>query len=150
VSWLEHILTTSTGRDLIEHIDVVNSFVSSPTIVLLKCECFHVMVYNECNFIPRIDWSSIDSPSIDGYHNKTFQLLCNITLDYDMLSCNEISCNNADHKLSIDNTYLCIIKALCDSRHNLIPVVGIKGKFQPIAGWNDSVKTTQYSLGSVH
>jgi len=60
MSWLDHILTTSTG-------------------------------------IPRIDWSSIDSPSIDGYNNKTTQLLCNITLDYDMLSFNEISCNNSDH-----------------------------------------------------
>jgi len=68
-------------------------------------------------------------------------LLCNITLDYDILSYNEISCNNSYQKLSIDKMYLCIIKALCDSSHNLIPVVGIKGKFQPIAGWNDYVKT---------
>ena len=37
--------------------------------------------------------------------------------------------------------YLCIIKALCNSSHNLIPVLGTKGKFQPIAGWNDYVKT---------
>jgi len=58
-----------------------------------------------------------------------------------MLSCNEISCNNSDHKLSIDNMYLCIIKALFDSSHILIPIVGTKGKFQPIAGWNDYVKT---------
>ena len=99
------------------------------------------MEHNECNFIPRIDWSSIDSPSIDGYHNKTSQLLCNITLDCDMLSCNEISCNNSDHKLSIDNMYLCIIKALCDSSHNLIPILRTKETFQPIAGWNDYVKT---------
>ena len=56
MSWLDHILTTSTG-------------------------------------IPRIDWSSIDSPSNDGY-----QLLCNITPDYDMLSCNAISCNNSDQQ----------------------------------------------------
>ena len=76
------------------------------------------MEHNECNFIQRIDWSSIDSPSIDGYHNKTSQLLCNITLDYDMLNCNEISSNNSDNKLSIDNMYLCIIKVLCDSSHN--------------------------------
>ena len=99
------------------------------------------MELNECNFIPRIDLSSIDSPSIDGYHNKTSQLLCNITLDHDMLSCNEISCNNSDHELSIANTYLCIIKALSDSSHNLIPAVGTKGHFQPITGWSDYVKT---------
>jgi len=36
--------------------------------------------------------------------------------------------------------HLCIIKALCDSSHNLIPV-GTKRKFQPIAGWNDYIKT---------
>jgi len=112
-----------------------------PLLLLLNCECFHVMERNECNIIPRIHWSSIDSPSIDGYHNKTSQLLCNITLDYDMLSCSEISCNNSDHKLSIDDIYLCIIKALCDSSYNLIPVVRTKGKFQPIATWNDYVKT---------
>jgi len=52
VNWLDHILTTSTGRDLIEHIDVVNSFVCSdhlPLLLLLNCECFHVMQHNECN-----------------------------------------------------------------------------------------------------
>jgi len=97
------------------------------------------MKHNECNFIPLVD--SIDSPSIDGYHNKTYQLLYNITLDYDMLSYNEISCNNSDHKLFIDNMCLCIIKALYDSSQNLIPVVGTKRKFQPIARWNDYVKT---------
>ena len=43
------------------------------------------------------------------------------------------------HKLSIDNSYLCIIKAICDSSHNLIPIVGRKGNFQPIVGWNDYV-----------
>jgi len=95
---------------------------------------FLVMEYNEGNFIPRIDWSSIDSPSIDWYHNKTSQLLCNITLDYDMLNCNDMSCNNSDNKLSVDNMYLCIIKAL-------IPVVRTNGKFQPIDGRNDYVKT---------
>ena len=58
-----------------------------------------------------------------------------------MLNCNDMSCNNSDNKLSIDNMYLCIIKVLCDSSHNLIPVLGTKGKFQPIAGWNDYVKT---------
>ena len=130
--------------DLIAHIDVVNSFVSSnhfPLLLLLNCEYFHVMEHKESNIIPRIDWSSIDSASIDGYHNKTSQLLCNITLDYDMLNCNEMSCNNSDHKLSIDNIYLWIIKALCDSSHNFIPVVGKREIFQPIAGWNDYIKT---------
>jgi len=52
-----------------------------------------------------------------------------------MLSFKEISCNKLDHKLSIDNMYLCTIKALCDSSHNLIPVVGTKGNFQPVARW---------------
>jgi len=61
-------------------------------------------------------------------------------------NCNEISCNNSDPKLSKDNIYLCIIKVLCDSSHNLIPVVGTKGKFQPIAGWNDYVKTAHFLL----
>ena len=37
--------------------------------------------------------------------------------------------------------YVCIIRALCDSSHNLIPVVGTTGNFQPIAWWNDYVKT---------
>jgi len=39
--------------------------------------------------------------------------------------------------------YICIIKPLCDSSHNSIPVVGTKGKSQPIAGWNGYVKTAQ-------
>ena len=49
VSWLDHILTTGTGRDLIEHIDVANNFISSdhlPISLLLNCECFHVMEHN--------------------------------------------------------------------------------------------------------
>jgi len=144
VTWLDHILTTSTGRDLIEHIDVVNNFVFSdqlPLLLLLNYGCFHVMEHNECNFVPRINWSSIESPSTDAYHNKTSQLLCNITLDYDMISCNKISCNNSDNKLSTEYFYLCSIKALSDSNHNLIPVVGTKGTFQPKAEWNDYVKT---------
>jgi len=61
-------------------------------------------------------------------------MLFNVTLDYDMLSCNETSCNILDNKLSIDQMYLCIIKAMCDSGHSLIPVVGTKSKFQPIVG----------------
>ena len=61
-------------------------------------------------------------------------LLCNITLNYDMLSCNEIACDNSNHKLFIDNMYLCIIKVLYDSSHNLILVVGTKGNVHPITG----------------
>ena len=30
--------------------------------------------------------------------------------------------------------YVCIIGALCDSSHNLIPVVGTKGNVHPITG----------------
>jgi len=51
---LDHILTTSTGRDLIEHIYVVNNIVSFhhlPLLLLLTCECFHVMEHNEFNLI---------------------------------------------------------------------------------------------------
>ena len=69
--------------------------------------------------------------------------MCNIIIDYDMFSCNEISFNNSDNKLSIDDMYLSIIKALCDSSHNFIYVVGTKRNLQPIAGCNDYVKTAQ-------
>jgi len=49
VSWLDHILTTNTGRDLIEHIDIVNNFASSDLLLLLNCEWFHVMEHKKCN-----------------------------------------------------------------------------------------------------
>ena len=60
VSWLDHILTTNTGRDLTEHIDVVNNFVSSdhlPLLLLFNCECFHLMEHNECSFIPPFSFN---------------------------------------------------------------------------------------------
>ena len=47
--------------------------------------------------------------------DKTSELLYDITLDYDILICNEVSFNNSDNKLFIDSIYLGIIKALCDS-----------------------------------
>ena len=81
----------------------------------------------EFNIIPRIDWPSIDSSSIDGYPNKTSQLLCNITFDYDMVICNEVLFNNSDNKLSIQNIYVCNTKSLCNSSHNMLPAMGTKG-----------------------
>ena len=101
------------------------------------------MEHNDFNFIPHIGWSSIDSSSIRGYHNKTLNGC--VILFLVMLICNEVSYNNSDNKLPIYNTYICIIKDLCDSSHNFLPVpaMGTTETFQPTAGCNDYVKAAQ-------
>jgi len=45
VSWLDHIITTATGFDIISNIAIIHDFVSSDhlsIVVQLYCNCLHV------------------------------------------------------------------------------------------------------------
>ena len=60
VSWLDHIITTATGFDIISNITIIHDFVSSdhlPIVVQLDCNCLHVMCHQDTQSKSHIDWS---------------------------------------------------------------------------------------------
>ena len=144
VSWLDHILSTSPGTDLVQGIQVNLDFISSdhlPISLQLNCETLHVKQLCSMTSNHRIDWSQTDCNSRNHYCHTSAHMLSNVVIDHEMLICRDVSCNNTEHKMSIDNMYQGIIKSLCDSSSHLLPNSNrSKAKYQPIPGWNEYVK----------
>jgi len=124
VSWLDHIITTATGFDIISNITIIHDFVSSnhlPIVVQLDCNCLNVKSHQDTQYKSRIDWLVPNDEAIASYNNNSVTAISKMVLDYDTQMCTNVSCCGNEHRLSIDKMYMNIINALSDSSRNLIP-----------------------------
>ena len=124
VSWLDHIITTATGFDIISNIAIIHYLVSSdhlPIVVQLDCNCLHVTGYQDTQSKSHIDWSVPNDEAITSYNNNSAKAISKLILDYDPLMYTNVSCCDNEHRLSIDKTYMNIINAISDSSRNLLP-----------------------------
>ena len=142
VSWLDHVVTTKPGCDLINNMCIKYDYVSSdhlPLMMQLGVSCVQVIEHEEFIYKPHIDWSSVDKLSRDTYSSNTAELLSNVQLDHDVINCQDVSCNNARHHKAIDSMYTSIVNALYDAGKFLLPKLGAH-KYRPVPGWNEYAK----------
>ena len=108
VSWLDHIMTTTSGHELIASTCIDNSFISSdhlPLLIKLNVDTSRIRVIklelsNANN--NKVDWSEVSAAGISAYRVKSKEILSLVDIDVDLLTCNRESCHNADQNYAID------------------------------------------------
>ena len=138
VSWLDHVITTSSGHDLISSINIDYSFVTSdhlPVTIKLNFNCTHMTEQDQSANRGKIDWPYLSCAEIDSYKSKCIVILSSLAINVDLLNCNDPSCSSEDHKQAISCMYQAVIDALVvasvplnpkntEHKHNFKPTPG--------------------------
>ena len=126
VSWLDHVLSTTSGHSLFTNIFVKSDFITSDHLPL----CFSISIDNMHVPIPLADSTSRDSFSynwygasdvnLSNYNSCTRAELAKIKLPFDALQCENVDCTS--HRKDIDLFYYNIINTLNNCTKRCIPV----------------------------
>ena len=142
VSWLDHVLSTTSGHSLFNSMHVKSDFITSDHLPL----SFTISIDNLHVPIPPCDNSSRDTLSYNWYGASDVNLynynlctrveLAKIKLPFDALQCDDIHC--ISHRNDIDQFYYNIINVLISCTKQCIPVLKLHDN-NYIAEWNEHV-----------
>ena len=143
VSWLDHVLSTTSGHSLFTNISVKSDFITSDHLPL----CFSISIDNM--HVPIIladstsrdslisyNWYSASDVNLSNYNSCTRAELAKIKLPFDALQCENVDCTS--HRKDIDLFYYNIINTLINCTKRCIPVLKLHEN-NYIAGWNEHV-----------
>ena len=114
-SWLDHILSTSSGHSLLQDVHVKGDYISSDHLPL----CFNVIVNNaiDCvyysssddnnNNMSSFNWNGATDHDLYRYSLSTKSQLSKLSIPLDALRCSDVSCTV--HQQDIDNFYYSIV-----------------------------------------
>ena len=143
VSWLDHVLSTTSGHSLFTNISVKSDFITSDHLPL----CFSISIDNM--HVPIIladstsrdslisyNWYGASDVNLSNYNSCTRAELAKIKLPFDALQCENVDCTS--HRKDIDLFYYNIINTLINCTKRCIPVLKLHEN-NYIAGWNEHV-----------
>ena len=143
-SWLDHILSTSSGHSLLQDVHVKRDYISSDHLPL----CFNVIVNNaiDCvyysssddnnNNMSSFNWNGATDHDLYRYSLSTKSQLSKISIPLDALRCSDVSCTV--HQQDIDKFYYSIVNTVNGCIRQCIPLH--RHSKHSIVGWNDEVK----------
>ena len=143
VSWLDHVLSTTSGHSLFTNISVKSDFITSDHLPL----CFSISIDNmHVPIIPAdstsrdslisYNWYGASDVNLSNYNSCTRAELAKIKLPFDALQCENVDCTS--HRKDIDLFYYNIINTLNNCTKRCIPVLKLHEN-NYIAGWNEHV-----------
>ena len=143
VSWLDHVLSTTSGHSLFTNISVKSDFITSDHLPL----CFSISIDNmHVPIIPAdstsrdslisYNWYGASDVNLSNYNSCTRAELAKIKLPFDALQCENVDCTS--HRKDIDLFYYNIINTLINCTKRCIPVLKLHEN-NYIAGWNEHV-----------
>lgn len=141
VSWLDHVITTTSAHEFIDCIRIDTNFVSSdhcPLFVTLDVKYSADSQENYVRSGKSVDWSQVTPQQKLDYKSQSEFYLSNIKIP-GSVHCKDGNCSSKAHKAHIENFYHDIINALkrassclCNKKE--------KQSFRPVPGWNDYVR----------
>ena len=143
-SWLDHILSISSGHSLLQDVHVKGDYISSDQLPL----CFNVIVNNaiDCvyysssdnnnNNMSSFNWNGATDHDLYRYSLSTKSQLSKLSIPLDALRCSDVSCTV--HQQDIDNFYYSIVNTVNGCIRQCIPLH--RHSKHSIVGWNDEVK----------
>jgi exonuclease III len=140
VSWLDHIISTTSAHSLVSKVDVHHKFVSSDhfpvsaSVSLNNVNLEHVHDVAERSAY-KIKWGDLSQDEISNYRNCTEGCLKRVPIDHGLLLCNDANCKDPSHISAINRLYCNITDALKEASTNLEKKV--KHSTHQVAGWND-------------
>ena len=151
VSWLDHILTTTSGYSILTDACVKTDFITSDHLPL----CFTISIDNLHVTVSLSDQTSQDRQSYNWcgasdadlykYYSCTRTELAKIKLPMEALQCEDISCTK--HRKDIDLFYYSITNCLQGCVKQCIPKIKIHN-VNSVAGWNEYV-SHYYSMSRI-
>ena len=140
MSWLDHIISTSSLDAIIKDITVQYKFVSSdhlPLTVTLDVivDCIKSPLNNNETSRVQIQWEKLTSDELLEYSDYTEKFLKEIFIDTNVISCSDYMCDDVSHVAYIDKLYGDIVMAL-GKAGNQFAGSHKKRLTQQILGWN--------------
>ena len=149
-SWLDHCMTTESGKSLISDISIENTFICSdhfPLCVNIACDISPIsttcnVVDNKTYNMPK--WNQVCNSDKCKYESCTLKLSRDIVIPSEALLCRDAKCKV--HRNDIDCFYKSIMSSLKQATNECIPSsINSTKKFIPVPGWNDYVKEQHYN-----
>ena len=142
-SWLDHVLSTSTGHALVQSIHVKSDYVTSDHLPLCFTVCIGktivcppASVCSTTDEILSFNWTDVTDNDIIKYNVCTKEDLSRIRIPLEALYCSEMSCST--HQADINNFYYDIVNTVQGCIRKCIPTRKLNR--HSIVGWNDEVK----------
>ena len=143
-SWLDHILTTTTGVSLLTDICIHTDFITSDHLPLsfsLSIDNLLVTIPRSSEYLSSSDkisynWYGPSDNDINQYYSCSRSELARTKLPLDAMHCKNKHC--IKHRHDIDSFYYSIINALDATMKQCIPIHKSQNK-NCITGWNDYV-----------
>ena len=143
VSWLDHVLSTTSGHSLFTNISVKSDFITSdhlPLCFIISIDNMHVPIIpadsTSRDSLISYNWYGASDVNLSNYNSCTRAELAKIKLPFDALQCENVDCTS--HRKDIDLFYYNIINTLINCTKRCIPVLKLHEN-NYIAGWNEHV-----------
>ena len=128
VSWLDHILTTTSGYSLFTDICVKSDFITSdhlPLCFTISVDNLNLPISSSANNIPcdafRYNWYGASDFDISNYYSCTRSELSKIKVPLDAMQCEDVRC--IKHRRDIVDFYSAIPNCLHGCIKQCIPVL---------------------------
>ena len=144
-SWLDHCMTTGSGKSLISVISIENTFICSdhfPLCVNIACDISPIsttcnVVDNKTYNIPK--WNQVCTSDKCKYESCTLKLSRDSVIPSEALLCRDAKCEM--HRNDIDCFYKSIMSSLKQATNECITSSkNSTKKFVLLLGWIDYVK----------
>lgn len=116
----------------------------SPIILKLACpENVNTAAVNS-DFVGNLQskpiWDKATAPNLDNYVNHLQQLVDNINVPVEAMTCADVHCNCPQHKIDIDNYASSVMYAISSAVECNIPHSKPNNVRAPVPGWSNYVK----------
>ena len=139
-SWLDHVVPSMDCHMAIGKIDMLYNLKDDdhiPFIVHIKSGDIPKVSRETNDVSPKVNWINIKDSEIQRYCNNTDEILSNIELPIEALSCNNLKCKNNEHRHHLSKFYNNIINSLMKSSKHLYNNRSENYTQRP--GWTDYV-----------
>lgn len=147
-SWLDHVVTTNAGFEILGDISIDTSVISSDhfpvttTIYIKNTGCTIQKDQHLSERRARIKWEEVTPDMIEQYRCRTVSDLGAVPLNHSLLMCTDPLCDSQEHVKQINNMYNSITEALLQSSDSVFTSKAAKSSFRAVPGWNDYVKAS--------
>ena len=141
VSWLDHCISNANFHSVIRNVDVMHDFVSSdhmPMLINVDLRSARVDLGdgNKEPVTGKVKWHKLTKDDLSQYQARTELHLDTISLNHELMLCDDPNCHNQSHLQAIDRMYVSMVQALKTAGEETLKKKQSK-KYNTIPGWND-------------
>lgn len=149
MSWLDHVVCTTSAYSLVSHCQVLYDVISSDHFPLSftfttnvndsASSNTHAVDSCDSSHSPRVKWDSLSSQQLQQYSTATEDELYKIVGHSDLNICSNCQCSCVGHRNAIDQLY----QNICSCLHNACKTLSCnssKHKHKLLPGWDECCK----------